>query len=118
MTDNNYAHDAKEARARGVAMRGERLRRAGLIRRRIVGGAVALFVAAWLVIAVVLVSGHDPALAKRAAASASASSSAPATTTSATSSGSDSSSTPSTTSSQSSGNSGSVSLSSVTTSQS
>jgi cytoskeletal protein RodZ len=35
------------------------------IRHRVVAGAVALFVAVWLLIAITLVSGHDPALAKR-----------------------------------------------------
>ena len=113
MTDK----DPAAARARGQAMRSARLRRASMIRRRIVGGAVALFVAAWLLIAVVLVSGHDPALAKRSSASTVASSSSPATTTS--TSGSDTSSLGSDTSSQSSSsNSSSGSVSSVTTSQS
>jgi cytoskeletal protein RodZ len=114
MTDTN-------AQARGRAMRDARLARARMIRRRIVGGAVALFVAAWLLITVVLVSGHDPALAKQSSASTVASSS-PSTSSS---SGSDSTSTTSSSSdsssnssSGSSGNSGSGSVSSVTTSQS
>ncbi len=119
--------DSEAARARGQAMRSARLERASMIRRRIVGGAVAVFVAAWLLIAVVLVSGHDPALAKRASGSTVASSSTPSTSTTSSgsgtgSSGSDTSSsgsdTSSATSSQSSGNSGSGSVSSVTTSQS
>jgi cytoskeletal protein RodZ len=124
MTDMN-----SEAARDHAAMRAARLRRASMIRRRIVGGSVALFVAAWLLIAVVLVSGHDPALAKRSSASTVASSSTPSTsstssgsdTTSSgsdtTSSGSDTGST-SGTSSQSSSPSGSGSVSSVTTSQS
>ena len=49
------------------ARRQERIRRTRSIRRRVIGGAVALFVAAWLMIAVVLVSGRDPALASRSA---------------------------------------------------
>jgi hypothetical protein len=102
MTDTN-------AQARGRAMRDARLARARMIRRRIIGGAVALFVAAWLLITVVLVSGHDPALAKQSSASTVASSS-PST--------SSSSSSSSNSSSNSSGNSGSGSVSSVTTSQS
>ena len=77
MTDNN----AQAARARGQAMRSARLARARMIRRRIVAGAVALFVASWLLITIVLVSGNDPALAKRSSASTVASSSTPATTT-------------------------------------
>jgi cytoskeletal protein RodZ len=114
MTDTN-------AQARGRAIRDARLARARMIRRRIIGGAVALFVAAWLLITVVLVSGHDPALAKQSSASTVASSS-PSTSsssgsgsTSSTSSSSDSSST---SGSSSSGNSGSGTVSSVTTSQS
>ena len=39
-----------------------------------ISGAVALFVAAWLLIAVVLVTGHDPALSKQTASVASSSS--------------------------------------------
>jgi cytoskeletal protein RodZ len=112
MTDTN-------AQARGRAMRDARLARARMIRRRIMGGSVALFVAAWLLITVVLVSGHDPALAKQSSASTVASSS-PSTSSS---SGSDSvsstsSSSDSGSSSSSSGNSGSGTVSSVTTSQS
>ena len=114
MTDTN-------AQARGRAMRDARLARARMIRRRIIGGAVALFVAAWLLITVVLVSGHDPALAKQSSASTvassspSSSSSSGSDSASVTSSSSDSSSN---SSSSSSGNSGSGSVSSVTTSQS
>jgi hypothetical protein len=39
-----------------------RTNRIHLIRRRAIGGAVAVFVAAWGVIGVQLASGHDPAL--------------------------------------------------------
>jgi hypothetical protein len=46
-------------------LRRQRLERKQSIRRRVVAGAVALFVAVWLMIAVVLVSGHDPALARK-----------------------------------------------------
>ncbi len=89
--------------------------RVRMIRRRVVAGAVALFVAAWLLIAVVLVSGHDPALASKAAAVATTGSSASPTTSSSGSSSSGSSSTGS--SGSSSTNSGS-SVGSVTTQQS
>lgn len=98
MTDSNQA----AARARGQALRSERAARARKIRRRIISGSVALFVATWLMIAIVLVSGHDPALAKRASTTSSASTVA---------------STPSTTTTTGSGSSGSG-VSSVTTSQS
>ncbi len=47
-------------------IRQARTARIRTIRRRIVSGGVALFMAAWLLIAVVLVTGHDPALAKKA----------------------------------------------------
>ena len=112
MTDIN-------AQARGRAMRDARLARARMIRRRIIGGAVALFVAAWLLITIVLVSGHDPALAKQSSASTVASSSPSTSSSSGSSSGSSSTSTGSSSStSSSSGNSGSGTVSSVTTSQS
>jgi hypothetical protein len=103
MTDT----DPAAARARGQAIRETRLARARALRRRIVAGAVALFVASWLLITIVLVSGHDPALAKNSAASTTAS-----TATSGTSS------TSSNTSSSSNGGSSSGNVSSVTTSQS
>jgi len=124
---NNY--NPQDARARGQAMRAARVRRTRMIRRRIIGGSLALFVAAWLLITIVLVSGHDPALAKQSSATTVAST--PATTTSSgTTSGTDSGTSSSTSSqssdsssnssstSNSSGNSGSGTVSSVTTSQS
>lgn len=108
MTDT----DPTAARARGQAIRETRLARARALRRRIVAGAVALFVASWLLITIVLVSGHDPALAKNSAASTAASSATSGTssTSSNTSSSSDGGS--------SSGNVSSGKVSSVTTSQS
>jgi len=121
MTDNN----PQDARARGQAMRAARLSRTRMIRRRIISGAVALFVASWLLITIVLVSGHDPALAKRSSATTVAST--PATTTSSGSdSGTSSTASSQTSSSNSSSGSGSSSsdnsssgtVSSVTTSQS
>jgi hypothetical protein len=112
MTDNDRA----AARARGQALRDTRLARAKSIRRRIIAGAVALFVASWLLITLVLVSGHDPALAKRSSAATVASTpSATSTTASSGASTSSSSGTSGTSSSQSSGSSG---VSAVTTSQS
>ncbi|HTU87051.1 MAG TPA: hypothetical protein VMF57_15850 [Solirubrobacteraceae bacterium] len=95
MTD----HDPAAARARGQAIRKMRLARVRTIRRRIIAGSLALFVASWLLITIVLVSGHDPALAKNSSAT---------TTTS--------SGTTTTSSSQTNGSSATVS--SVTTSQS
>ena len=119
MTDNN----PQDARARGQAMRAARLSRTRMIRRRIISGAVALFVASWLLITIVLVSGHDPALAKRSSATTVAST--PATTTSSGSDSGTSSTASSQTSNSSSGsgssssdNSSSGTVSSVTTSQS
>jgi hypothetical protein len=106
MTDN----DPAAARARGQAMRQTRLARIRTIRRRIIAGSVALFVASWLLITIVLVSGHDPALAKKSSATT-------AVSTGSTTSGSSSSSGTSS-SSTSSQNSGSSGVSSVTTSQS
>ncbi len=108
--------DPAAARARGQAIRETRLARARALRRRIIAGAVALFVASWLLITVVLVSGHDPALAKKSAAASTASTSTSGTSTT---SGDTSSSSGSSDSSSSSQNGGSSSgVSSVTTSQS
>jgi uncharacterized membrane protein YgcG len=112
MTDNDRA----DARARGQAIRQSRLARARSLRRRIIAGALALFVASWLLITIVLVSGHDPALAKNSAATTTASTSTSGTSTT---SGDTSSSSGSSDSSSSSQNGGSSSgVSSVTTSQS
>jgi cytoskeletal protein RodZ len=117
--------DSKEAaRARGRVLRSERASRARAIRRRVISGAVAVFVAAWLMIAIVLVSGHDPALARKASTTSSASTvastpsattSTPSTTTTTSGSGSTASSSDSSSSSSSSSNNG---VSSVTTTQS
>jgi hypothetical protein len=52
-------------------LRRARALRARTIRRRVISGALGLFVAAWLLIALVLVSGHDPALAAHTTAAAS-----------------------------------------------
>jgi hypothetical protein len=66
---------------RGRTLRLARADRARTIRRVVISGALALFVAAWLLIAIVLVSGHDPALAARAVTTGTRSaSSSPATT--------------------------------------
>jgi hypothetical protein len=106
MTDT----DPAAARLRGPTLRQTRLARARTIRRRIIGGALALFVASWLLITIVLVSGHDPALAKRSSATTVAST--PSNTATTSSSGSSSGTTTS-----GSSTSGSA-TSSVTTSQS
>ncbi|MBV9413468.1 MAG: hypothetical protein JO363_00665 [Solirubrobacterales bacterium] len=119
MTDTN----PESARARGQALRSARVARARSIRRRIIAGSLALFVAAWLLITLVLVSGHDPALAKKSSAGSSSSgttvASTPTSGTSATS-GSTSSDTSGSTSSStgSSSSSSGGSVSSLTTSQS
>jgi hypothetical protein len=120
MTDN----DAAAARARGQALRSARVARARSIRRRVISSAVALFVAVWLMIAIVLVSGHDPALARKASTASSATTvaSTPTATTSSGSTGStgstDVQSSGSSSSSSSSGSSANSGVSSVTTSQS
>jgi len=82
----NDAHATPTARAerlgRGQAIRQARIRRVRRIRRRVISGAVALFVASWLLIAIVLVSGHDPALARKTSTVAGASSGASASSSS------------------------------------
>ena len=78
-----------ERRAHGIAVRQARLARVSAIRRRAVASALALFVATWLLITMLLVTGHDPALARpksKSTASGSAattSTATPATTTTA-----------------------------------
>jgi hypothetical protein len=55
----------ENTRSRGSAVREARLIRTRMIRRRVIAGALSLFVATWLLITLMLVSGHDPALAAR-----------------------------------------------------
>jgi Mn2+/Fe2+ NRAMP family transporter len=109
----------------GIRIREARRARVRRIRARVIGGSVALFLAVWMLITVVLVTGHDPALARKTqtqaataattATTTSSSTGAAAGSTSATastSSGATSSSTGSSAGSSSSG------LSPVTSSQS
>jgi cytoskeletal protein RodZ len=91
-----------------------RFERTRLIRRRVIAVALALFVAVWLLIAITLASGHDPALAKSTRQLASSSS---ATTTSSQSTSSPAASTSSGSPSSSSSAAASA-PSPVTTSQS
>ena len=121
MTEN----DAAAARARGQALRNARVARARTIRRRAISAAIAVFVAAWLMIAIVLISGRDPALASHtstASTGTTVASSPTATTTSSGSTGSTGSTSSQSTDSSSSSSSSSAStgsgVSSVTTSQS
>lgn len=97
-----------------TAIRDARRARVRSIRHRVVAGVVALFIATWLLIAVVLVTGHDPALARQTAKSATTSSNV--SSSAVTSSGATSSST----GGSSSGGSSTVSsgTSAVTSSQS
>lgn len=102
-----------EARLRAQVARQARAIRARSIRSRVIGGALALFGATWLLITLMLVTGHDPALAAHKTSTSPAVSSASPTTTSssqgaAASSGSSSSGT-------GSGSSSSGGTSSVTT---
>lgn len=112
----------------GIRLREARRARVRRMRARVVGGSVALFLGVWMLITVVLVTGHDPALARKTVAQAATT----ATTTSSTGSGATATtggSTGSTGSSNSAGStgsgatssstgSGSGSVSSVTSSQS
>lgn len=50
----------------GIKLREARRARVRRIRARVIGGSVALFLAVWMLITVVLVTGHDPALARKA----------------------------------------------------
>jgi hypothetical protein len=49
----------------GIRLREARRARVRRIRARVIGGSVALFLAVWMLITVVLVTGHDPALARK-----------------------------------------------------
>jgi hypothetical protein len=88
----------------GLRLREARRVRVRRIRARVIGGSVALFLAVWMLITVVLVTGHDPALARKTVTQAATT----ATTGSSNSSGATSSAT----------GSGSSGVSSVTSSQS
>jgi hypothetical protein len=92
----------------GLRLREERRARVRRIRARVIGGSIALFLAVWMLITVVLVTGHDPALARKTATRAAT----PATTTSSSPSSTGSGATSSST------GSGSGGVSSVTSSQS
>ena len=94
-----------------------------MIRARVVGGSVALFLAVWSLIALVLITGHDPALAARKTVTVS-SAAGTSTTTAGTSTTATGAATTSSTNSTSSGatssstGSGSGTGSAVTSSQS
>jgi hypothetical protein len=60
--------------AQAIAIRQARHARVRMIRRRVIAGVVALFIATWLLITVMLVTGHDPALARQTAKAISTSS--------------------------------------------
>jgi hypothetical protein len=126
MTPNEFESPRPAGSGRGNVVRQARMARVRMIRRRVVGGAATVFVAAWLLIAVVLVSGHDPALARKTASTSAvtgtgSASTTPTTSTSTTTTASPSTTTSGTTSSgttssgaSSSGSTGSASTSSQT----
>jgi hypothetical protein len=92
----------------GLRLRQARQARVRRIRARVIGGSVALFIAVWMLITVVLVTGHDPALARTAVTRSATRAVTTSSSTSATSSGATSTST----------GSGASGVSSVTSSQS
>jgi hypothetical protein len=53
--------------AEAIAIRQARHARVRMIRQRVIAGVVALFIATWLLITVMLVTGHDTALAHQTA---------------------------------------------------
>jgi hypothetical protein len=97
----------------GIKLREARRARVRRIRARVIGGSVALFLAVWMLITVVLVTGHDPALARKTLTQAATT----ATTTTSTGSTGATGATTSGATSSSTG-SGSGGVSSVTSSQS
>lgn len=104
--------------AYGASLRRARAERVRMIRRRVIAGALALFVAVWLFITLMLVNGHDPALAGQTASTATTAAKTTSTTSSpaTTSTTSSPATTSSTSGSGSSGSSGTTSA--VTSSQS
>ncbi len=107
----------------GIKLREARRARVRLIRARVVGGSVALFLAVWSLIAVVLITGHDPALAKKAvtvsaSAGTSAGTTSSGTNTTTTGTGTTTGTTSSGATSSSTGSGSSNSGSAVTSSQS
>ena len=100
----------------GLKLRQARRARVRRIRARVIGGSVALFLAVWMLITVVLVTGHDPALARKTVTQA-ATAATTTGATSATSSGTSSGATSSGATSSSTG-SGASGVSGVTSGQS
>jgi hypothetical protein len=101
----------------GNKLRQARRARVRRIRARVIGGSVALFLAVWMLITVVLVTGHDPALARKTVTQA-ATAATTTGATSATSSGTSSTSSGATSSATGSSASGASGASGVTSSQS
>ncbi|MCW3065644.1 MAG: hypothetical protein JWN32_2816 [Solirubrobacterales bacterium] len=68
MTPNSPAPDSTRLTPRELARARleARSRRIRLVRRRVTGVAVGVFVAVWAVMGTQLITGHDPALAKTA----------------------------------------------------
>lgn len=108
-------------KADAAKIREARRARVRMIRARVAGGSVALFMVVWSLITVVLVTGHDPALARQKSSTAVVQTT---TTSGSSGSGAGSTSTTATTGSTSSGatssstGSASSSVSPVTSSQS
>ena len=108
----------------GIKLREQRRARVRRIRARVIGGSVALFLAVWILITVVLVSGHDPALARNAVtqsatpAAAATTSSSSGTGSSGTGTSADATSSTSSGATSSSTGSGSGGVGAVTSSQS
>jgi hypothetical protein len=62
--------DPAAARQKAIRALAERRRRVSRIRRGAIGGSIAAFAAAWVMIFAQLVTGHDPALARNNQATA------------------------------------------------
>lgn len=103
-------------------LRQARIARVHMIRRRVISASLAMFVAVWMLITLVLVTGHDPALARQRTATVSAGSSTTTTPSTTTPAGNSTSSATSTaagaTSSSSANPTSSSGVSPVTSSQS
>ena len=104
----------------GLRLREQRRARVRRIRARVIGASIALFLAVWMLITVVLVTGHDPALARKTATQVATPATTSVTSPATTSSGDTTSSTGSTSSGavSSSTGSGSSAVTPATSSQS
>ena len=85
MTPNRVSGPGRaDRRPAPGAVRQARMARVRTIRRRVIAGALALFVATWMFITLMLVTGHDPVLARQRSSALASAAGAGTTTTAST----------------------------------